>query len=248
MKKPPRLLYALASVLLGAAAARYSWRRPEPLQLEPPTDAQEPASAVSARPAGAPVTLQVGPEAVGDDALGRTLLEELAGAERPTAAPEDALELAAGVRALMPGYELDPSEEPTGEGLFARTVGQWSQEGFLALTPLEVSALFPLDDELPAAPRDLREFLGFPTLAECEHALEADEVRAQLEVLAALEVVLGGLDAMPADKVTLERAERRRLLHEYRNTLEDRLMEDLDSRTGWPHWAEMQKLYRRWAQ
>lgn len=121
--------------------------------------------------------------------------------------------------------ELDPGMYPTGEGLYARTTDLWSDAQFLEDVP-QVEAL-------------LHAFGWMPTREECERFAALPEVREKLEVVCRTELVALALDA----RVTKEaHAKMVAAFH----AAERDLYAELDRTSGWPHWSEMDQLWKTW--
>jgi hypothetical protein len=137
---------------------------------------------------------------------------------------------------------------PTPLGLYDLTTAQYAQEGFQDLTTDEARALLPLPDgyDLPRA-QSLSGLLGgFPTIEDCERALERESVLPRFREFSLLNLEVSDMEAVPAFKRNAAFKVGLDIIRAHRDTSALLLMEELDRRTSYKHWTLLWRLFREW--
>lgn len=161
----------------------------------------------------------------------------------PQAAQDDSGDDFAGIgsQSLL---DLEPGVLPTADGLFERTVGQWAQDGFLALSVQEAASMLPLDPELPGHGGSLLDLVGgLPTREDVDRAFAYDSVHAQLEATCAAEVMLYALENARNPHFARDIEAQRRVF----DADEDALMRELDRVSGYRNWSLLNRAFREFA-
>lgn len=144
--------------------------------------------------------------------------------------------------------DVEPGFMPTEEGLYALTLGQYLDPGFLEITETEARALLPLDDSIPDWPKNVRALVGdLPSPDDVARGFRDELVRARLADVDALDIVLVDLDLIPLEQRGPGTRELLETLHARRSSACLELCARLEAVTKYPHWSLLQRLREAWA-